>query len=511
MRYSSRLTGLCLVALLMPQLAVYAQENTELYSQAELDQMLAPVALYPDSVLAQMLIAATYPLEIIEAAGWSRSNPDLKGDTAVAAVEDMDWDPSVKAMVAFPNIIDRMERDLDWTTHLGDAFLRQEEQVMVTIQELRERAYAAGNLESSENIRVYREPEIIIIEPVHPRVVYVPYYDPWTVYGHWWWPAYPPVRWAYPAGYHYHHHTAFYWGSGINFSLGFFYSNFDWHHRHIVVHKHYERPYRHHYKSGKPFYKYAGYDKHYRKWQHNDSRRHRMTHRRHDDLRGKHKTRSSFLATRHDDRGKRKTLKPGYVHPDKGRFSRRDAISRPIIRNHADRFHDERRATQERYVRKHHDARRFSTHNTRSHRPEVDRVREELERNRNTVKRLIQRNRPTTNTIDRAHSTRKRAIAGTHSRHRDPDQHRRSGNSQAGFQSNHTGKMNVRPFHTRRHSGAEASRSHDIPRHQGSISHKTHRPPNGARSSFGKGQSHGFKGGRSSLQAPVSGNAFGRR
>jgi hypothetical protein len=233
------------------------------FSQGELDQLLAPIALYPDALLSQVLIAATYPLEIVEAARWSRQNPRLEGDAAVEAVASRDWDPSVKALVAFPDLLAQMDEDLDWTRRLGDAMLFQEEQVMDSIQFLRARADAAGHLETNEYARVIRQQETIIIEPAQTRVVYVPYYDPHVVYGTWWRPAYPPVYWAAPPYYHYGY-PGFYWGSGIHLHSGFFFSNFYWPHRSVViVHTprfHHSPRYRHHFAPGQ-------------RWQHNPRHR----------------------------------------------------------------------------------------------------------------------------------------------------------------------------------------------------------------------------------------------
>lgn len=351
MQVLTRLMSLALLLLILPQAKVAAEEVPVTYSQAELDQMLAPVALYPDSVLAQMLIAATYPLEIIEASEWSRAHPHLEGDVAVAAVEDKDWDPSVKAMVAFPDIIDRMERDLDWTTHLGDAFLRQEEQVMATIQDLRERAYVAGNLEAPANIRVYREPEVIIIEPVNPRVVYVPYYNPWTVYGSWWRPAHPPYYWA-PRHHHYNHNV-FYWGNGINFSVGFFYSNFDWHHRHTVVHVHHHSAPSYH-KAGVPHYKQADFNKHYRKWQHKPARRHHEVHRaaqsrprlgiesRQKSDHGNRVARQHLTPSRKNDDGRNRDRKPSHTKLDRSYDNHDSGNSRLQVPKQATRFQNRR-------------------------------------------------------------------------------------------------------------------------------------------------------------------------
>ena len=219
-------------------------QSTSNYTQSELDQMLAPVALYPDELLSQMLMASTYPLELVKAARWSRAHPGLKGDDAVRAAASEDWDPSVKSLVAFPDLLARMNEKLDWTQQLGDAFLGQEAQVMQTVQQLRQRAEAAGGLRSDERQRVTDDGGNIEIAPANPQVVYVPYYDPAVVYGGWWWPAYPPVAWApwpgYAVGY-----PGFWWGVGIGVTAGFFYGGVSWStHSVTVVHSnvYYARP-----------------------------------------------------------------------------------------------------------------------------------------------------------------------------------------------------------------------------------------------------------------------------
>lgn len=221
---------------LLSALPAFAQERSG-YAQQELDQMLAPIALYPDALLSQILMASTYPLEVVQAARWSRDHPRLKGQDAVRAVEDKDWEPSVKSLVAFPEILSMMDRKLDWTERLGDAFLAQQEQVMDTVQDLRHRAEAAGNLRSDDRVRVLRQSETIIIEPADLRIVYVPYYNPVIVYGPWWWPAYPPVYWAPWPGYHTGpaYVPGYYWGSGTTVSTGFFFGAFDWQHRHVRI------------------------------------------------------------------------------------------------------------------------------------------------------------------------------------------------------------------------------------------------------------------------------------
>src|SRR5207237_5035212 len=235
------------LVLLLSVSVLFAQETMPLapapiqtkpvFTQQQLDQMLAPVALYPDSLLSQILMASTYPLEIVEAARWSKANPNLKGDDAVKAAEQNGWDPSVTSLVAFPQVLTMMDSNLPWTERLGDAFLAQQPQVMETVQNLRQRAYAAGNLRSNDQVRVDQQGQTILIEPPNPQVVYVPYYDPRVVYGPWWWPEYPPVYWGPWPGYYVRpgFGAGFAWGVGITVGGGFFFGVFDWPHRHIRV------------------------------------------------------------------------------------------------------------------------------------------------------------------------------------------------------------------------------------------------------------------------------------
>ena len=206
-------------------------------TQQELDQMLAPIALYPDSLLSQIFMASTYPLEVVEAARWSRANPGLKAEEAVNAVEQKDWDASVKSLTAFPQVLAMMDQQLEWTARLGDVFIAQEPQVMETVQSLRQKAYAAGNLRSTEQAYVVQQGEALAIEPATPQVVYVPYYDPRVAYGSWWWPAYPPVYWAPWPGYYAYpgYPVGFAWGVGITVGAGFFFSSCDWRARHVTV------------------------------------------------------------------------------------------------------------------------------------------------------------------------------------------------------------------------------------------------------------------------------------
>ncbi len=176
-------------------------------SAGQLEQLLAPIALYPDSLIAQILMASTYPLEVVEAARWAKDNPKLKGKALEDAMKSQDWDPSVKSLTAFPQTLEMMSDKLDWTSELGDVFLAQQKQVMNTVQVLRQKAKAAGNLESNDQQKVTEKPEAtgsqtqtIIIEPANPQVVYVPTYNPMMIYGPWPYPMYRPFYW-YPPGY----------------------------------------------------------------------------------------------------------------------------------------------------------------------------------------------------------------------------------------------------------------------------------------------------------------------
>ncbi len=212
------------------------------FSDGELDRLLAPVALYPDGVLSHVLAAATYPLEVVEAARWSREHRDLRGEEAMDAVDEMDWDASVKALVAFPELLARMDSDLQWTQDLGDAFLSEEGNVMDRVQYLRDKADASGHLKQVEHVRVVREREYIYIEPEVAEVLYVPYYDPLVVYGAWWWPAYPPYRWVWWAGHpvsYYSYYGPFYWGIGFHVTPSFYFCAFNWPRREVVVVNHY--------------------------------------------------------------------------------------------------------------------------------------------------------------------------------------------------------------------------------------------------------------------------------
>jgi len=170
--------------------------------QEKLDSLLAPIALYPDDLLAQALMASTYPLDVVEAARFVKANRELKGDALDQAVLKKNWDPSVQSLTAFPQVLEMMDDKLEWTQELGDAFLADKQRVMATVQGLRQKADASGNLQSNEQQKVVKEQTTIIIEPAQPDVVYVPTYNPTVVYGSWWAPMYPPYYWPPPPYYY---------------------------------------------------------------------------------------------------------------------------------------------------------------------------------------------------------------------------------------------------------------------------------------------------------------------
>ncbi len=176
-----------------------APDSSE-FDTEKLEQLVAPIALYPDALLMQILMASTYPLEIVEADRWIRDKPDLTGDALDKALLVKDWDPSVKSLTTLPSVLKEMSENLDWTQDLGDAFLAQENDLLDTVQRMRGLAYDAGNLETTEQQTVTQQPDkIIVIESSSPEVIYVPTYSPTVVYGpawgypHWYYP-----RWYYP-------------------------------------------------------------------------------------------------------------------------------------------------------------------------------------------------------------------------------------------------------------------------------------------------------------------------
>ena len=176
-------------------LLVAAPLQARAFNQAELDALLAPIALYPDVLLNQVLEASTHPGQLAQAANWSRTNTQYAGQDAVNAVQSWGWDPSVSALVAFPDVLQRMDANPQWLRDLGEAWRDAEPYVLETVQQLRQRAEAAGNLRNDGVQEVYRQGDSIVVQPVYPQYVVAPYYDPLVVFGTWWWTTYRPVVW----------------------------------------------------------------------------------------------------------------------------------------------------------------------------------------------------------------------------------------------------------------------------------------------------------------------------
>jgi len=217
-----------IVLLAIPPPALLAQNATSAeFKPEELEQLLAPIALHPDSLVSQILMASTYPLEVVQADRFAKQNAKLKGDALTAALEKQDWDPSVKSLVNFPQVLTMMSEKLDWTQKLGDAFLADQKKVLDTIQSLRAKAQAAGNLQSTKEQNVIVEEKIIKIESTSPQVVYVPTYNPTVVYGAWPYPAYPPYYY-YPPGYV--ASRALWFGAGVaaGAAWGYAWGNCNW-------------------------------------------------------------------------------------------------------------------------------------------------------------------------------------------------------------------------------------------------------------------------------------------
>jgi hypothetical protein len=232
----SRMIGALLLIPILFAGSALAQDAKPL-SNEQLDQLTAQVALYPDSLLAQLFMATTYPDQFAKATAWSKAHPDAKGDDAVKMVENEDWDPSVASMVAFPEVVITLGEKPEWVQSMGDAFLAQPNDVMNSVQRLRQKAQAAGNLKTNEQVKVSTQaPEpapqttvvqqsappaqVIVIEPAQPQVVYVPSYNPAVVYGAWPYPAYPPYYYPTPPGYWFSRTvaTGIAWGVGIGIS-----------------------------------------------------------------------------------------------------------------------------------------------------------------------------------------------------------------------------------------------------------------------------------------------------
>jgi hypothetical protein len=210
-------------------------------SQEQLQQIVAPIALYPDALVAQILPAASYPEQIVEAAQWLGAHKGVQGDQLAREVDAQPWDESVKALTQFPAVLANMKQNLAWTSELGDAYVNQQPEVSQAIQTMRQRAKQAGNLKDNPQEKVKTKGNTIVIEPSAPDVVYVPEYDPWLAYG-------TPLA-VFPEWYPY---PGLFWdGPGIGFGAGFGVGLFagygwGWHHWDFDWHDHGRIEYDHH-------------------------------------------------------------------------------------------------------------------------------------------------------------------------------------------------------------------------------------------------------------------------
>jgi len=195
--------------------------STAQFSPEDLQQLVAPIALYPDALVAQILAASTYPTQIVEADRWMQDHSGLHGDELAKEVNKQSWDPSVKALTQFPSVLENMDKNLSWTSSLGDAYTNQPQDVTDAVQTLRQQARNAGHLESNDHENVTTQGNTVVIDPVDPDLVYIPAYDPWLVYG------FPIV--AYPGWYPV---PGIFWdGVGLSFGFGFdvgFFGGFGW-------------------------------------------------------------------------------------------------------------------------------------------------------------------------------------------------------------------------------------------------------------------------------------------
>lgn len=196
------------------------------FSAEQLEQIVAPIALHPDSLLTMIMMAATYPLEIVEASRWVQKNTSLNGAALESALKQQDWDPSVKSLCSFPTVLKQMNDNLDWTQDLGDAFLGQQKELLDTVQKMRRKALEAGNLKTTEQQKVTEDDKVIVIESTKTEVVYVPTYPPTAVYGSsWYYPTYyyPPMYYPPPPG-----RALFIFSVGVAWGSGHW-GHCDWH------------------------------------------------------------------------------------------------------------------------------------------------------------------------------------------------------------------------------------------------------------------------------------------
>ncbi|MBO9490295.1 DUF3300 domain-containing protein [Endozoicomonas sp. G2_1] len=310
-----------------PPKNVVTEYQIDEYSEAELAQMLAPIALYPDSLLGHILIAATYPLEVVEAARWQEDHKDLRKTKRAELIDQQDWAPSVKVLIGFPMVLSRMSDDLSWTRELGDAFLQDEAKVLASVQDLRHQAKLAGTLAELDKVDVEYQDKTIILQPAKKEIVYVPYYDSRHVYGDWRWRHHSPIYWhnriGYRYGNHYHRHRGHLgWYSGVDISFNFFFNAVNWHNRYVVVNlpRHYS------YRIHRNHHRYYGRhalinDRHTRRWQHNPYHRRSVSY-------GDYRTRAKYLSSSSSGKKYRSSKKRDQHYANSRYYRDRKHVSR---------------------------------------------------------------------------------------------------------------------------------------------------------------------------------------
>ncbi len=299
------------------------------FTQAELEQILAPIALYPDTLLSHILIAATYPLEVVQAARWRASNKDLSEQQVANAIEDKNWDPSVKALVPFHDLLQRLNTDLDWLQNLGQAFLVDEEALLSSVQRLRQQAYRTGNLTNNQYLQVEDRDQQIVIETVQKEIVYVPYYDTRIVYGHWPWQHYQPIYWHRPQYAYYD--AGFYWSVGFAIRPSFYFGGFHWHKRHVVADYHFRRhAYRgwEHYRHQHPRVRVTEYPRWAKHSRHHNNRKIRHLTRQQKVAKHTDKT-QQYRANKLDKQHYAKTLRP-----NKAKVQQAERVSNKLNKTH---------------------------------------------------------------------------------------------------------------------------------------------------------------------------------
>ena len=215
------------------------------FSQQQVDQLLAPIALYPDTLLSHILIASTHPIDLHLAQRWLSQRPDLRGQAALDASQGFDWHPSVKALVPFPEIVENMQSDLEWLKNLATLFQQDEQWILSRVQVLRKQAQDAGNLQDNDYIQVVEDTRQIVIQPVEKEIIYVPYYDPRKIYGTWHWREYQPYAWRRPANYYWY--AGHYWSPRVHVRSRYYNVGYvHWRNRHVQVNYYHYPRYKHH-------------------------------------------------------------------------------------------------------------------------------------------------------------------------------------------------------------------------------------------------------------------------